>query len=74
MGPMLFSWQNKRTGDPVKMFKHKKRHEAQYATPADAEVMMKRRGYSCQRTLYRIYSTCNEVECQGKLRKKAHFR
>jgi hypothetical protein len=41
---MLFSWQNKRTGDPVKMFKHKKRHEAQYATPADAEVIMKRLG------------------------------
>jgi hypothetical protein len=30
---------------PVKMFKHKKRHEAQYATPADAEVIMKRRGH-----------------------------
>ena len=29
---------------PVKMFKHKKRHEAQYATPADAEVIMKRLG------------------------------
>ena len=28
----------------VKMFKHKKRHEAQYATPADAEVIMKRLG------------------------------
>lgn len=27
------------------MFKHKKRHEAQYATPADAEVIMKRLGY-----------------------------
>ena len=45
MGPMLFSWQNKRTGDPVKMFKHKKRHEAQYATPTNAEVIMKRLGY-----------------------------
>lgn len=28
------------------MFKHKKRHEAQYATPADAEVIMKRLGYN----------------------------
>ena len=42
MGPMLFSWQNKCTERSVKMFKHKKRHEAQYATPADAEVIMKR--------------------------------
>ena len=46
MGPMLFSWQNKRTVKIGKMFKHKKRHEAQYATPADAEVIMKRLGYN----------------------------
>jgi len=44
---MLFSWQNKCTVDPVKILKHKKRHEAQYATPANAEVIMKRRG-NCQ--------------------------
>ncbi len=46
MGPMLFSWQNKCTVNPVKRFKHKKRHEAQYATPADAEVIMKRLGHT----------------------------
>ena len=32
--------------DPVKRFKHKKRHEAQNVTPADAEVIMKRLDYN----------------------------
>ncbi len=44
----------------AKRFKHKKRHEAQYATPADAEVIMKRRdlpppAYTIPNLLYLHY-------------------
>ncbi len=67
MGPMMFNWQNECTGDPGKKLS-KKTHEAQNATPANAEVILKRGDKPPQRTPYRIYCTCLASECQGQIR------